>query len=335
MRGNRPSVHTSVNATVVGLSLLLVGCGSIGEPLYPALHIPAPVTDLMVVEQGPNLDFLFTIQNLTTEGLPIKEDGIGMVDLRVGPIPPNGWNVDQWAAGATSVPVPTPEKAGPIQASIPVSKFVGSEVAVAVRVTNSKGKDAGWSAPKMFLVRMPLADPGNFHVAADPKGVALTWTEPGQAEFHVYRKTEQQTRAVLLATTMEPNYVDISAEFGKTYQYSLQAEREGIESDMIGPVTITPIDIFPPAVPSGLVVSAGIGTLELAWNRNTESDFKEYRVLRSVDGGPFAEIARGFEAPAYSDRGVQSGKRYRYEVESVDQDGHVSAPSAPVEIIAP
>lgn len=319
----------------MSFALILAGCGSIGEPLYPALHIPAPVADLMVVEQGSNLDFLFTIQNLTTEGLPIKEGGIGMVDLRVGPIPSTGWNIDQWAAGATSVPVPTPEKAGPIQASIPVGRFVGSEVAVAVRVTNSKGKDAGWSAPKMFTVRTPLPDPTGFRAAADPKGVRLSWMETGKAEYHVYRKTEQQTRPVLLATTTEPDYVDISAEYGKTYQYSVQATRDGIESNMIGPVTITPVDIFPPAVPSGLTVSAGINTLELAWNRNTEPDFKEYRVLRSVDGGPFVEAARGLETPVYSDRMVQSGKRYRYEVESVDQDGHVSAPSGPVEMTAP
>jgi hypothetical protein len=315
-------------------AVALVGCGSIGEPLYPATHIPAPVTDLTVVEQGSNLDMHFTIQNLTVEGLPIKEGGIGMVDLRVGPNPPK-WNPDEWATGATSIPVPTPGKAGPIEASIPVGKFTGSEVAVAVRVTNSKGKDAGWSAPKVFMVRMPLADPTNFRVVADPKGVALSWTEAEKAEFHIFRKTEQQTRPVQLATTMEDNYVDISAQFGKTYQYSLQAMQDNLESGMVGPVTITPVDIFPPAVPSGLMVSAGINTLELAWNRNTESDFKEYRVLRSVDGGPFAEVTRGLETPAYSDRMVQSGRRYRYEVESVDQDGHVSAPSAPVEMTAP
>lgn len=340
----RPLVYARgsewAGGTIVLLAAVaLVGCGSIGEPLYPALHMPSPVTDLMVVEQGSNLDISFTIPNLTTEGLPVKEGGIGMVDLRVGPVPPK-WNVDEWATGATSLPVPTPEKAGPIEASIPVGKFVGGEVAVAVRVTNNKGKEAGWSAPKMFTVQPPLPDPANFHVAADPKGVALSWTEPGwtkpgQAEFHVFRKTEQQTRPVLLATATEPNYVDISAEFGKTYQYSLQAVHEGIESDVIGPVTIMPIDIFPPAVPSGLMVSAGINTLELAWNRNTEADFKEYRVLRSVDGGPFVEVARGLETPVYSDHMVQSGKRYRYEVESVDQDGHVSSPSAPVEMTAP
>src|SRR5579863_1256397 len=219
---------------------LLAGCGSIGEPLYPALKIPSPVTDLTVVERGENLDFVFTIPPLTTEGVLLKE--IGMVDLRVGPSPPNGWNVDEWASGATSVPVPTPDKPGLVLAAIPISKFVGGEVVVAVRVTNPKGRDAGWSTPKVFNVRPALADPTNFQVAADPKGVALTWSASTPSEFRIFRKTEQQTQPALLATANEPNYIDISTEFGKTYQYSIQAIRDMVESDVVGPETITPTD---------------------------------------------------------------------------------------------
>ena len=216
-----------------------------------------------------------------------------------------------------------------------MSKFVGSEVVVAVRVTNPKGRDAGWSDLKTFEVKPPLADPTNFHVAADPKGVALTWSASGPSQFRIFRKTEQQQKPVLLATATEPNYVDISAEFGKTYQYSIQAVRDNVESNVVGPETITPVDIFPPAVPSGLTASIGIGAVELAWNRNTEADFKEYRVLRSEEGGPFVEIARGLDAPVYSDHAIQSGKHYRYEVLAVAQNDRPSAPCAPVEITAP
>ena len=43
---------------------------------------------------------------------------------------------------------------------------------------------------------------------------------------------------------------DISAEYGKAYQYSVQGLRGKVESDVAGPQTITPIDKFPPAVPS-------------------------------------------------------------------------------------
>jgi hypothetical protein len=322
----------NVCATIV-LCMLLYGCGSIGEPLYPALHIPSPVTDLSVVEQGPNLDINFTVPPLTTEGLPLKE--IGMVDLRVGASPPNGWNFDEWARSATNVSVPTPDKPGLVQARVPVSRFVGSDVVVAVRVTNPKGRDAGWSAPKTFTVQTPLANPTNLQAAADTKGVALTWNASGPSQFRIFRKAEQQTQPGLLATATEPSYIDISAEFGKTYQYSVQAVRDTLESEVVGPETITPLDKFPPTVPTELTVSVGIGSIELAWNRNTDARFKEYRVLRSEEGGPFTEIARGLDAPVYSDHAIQSGKHYRYQVLAVGQNDLPSAPCAPVEMTAP
>ena len=319
---------------VCAMALILVaGCGSIGEPLYPALHIPSRVTDLTVAERGDQLDLRFTLPPLTTEGLPVKE--LAGVDLRVGPGPANGWNQEEWAAAATSVPIPVPAKPGPVRASIPAAKFIGGEVIVAVRLSNAKGRDAGWSEFKVFNVRTPIADPRNFRAAGDPKGVLLTWNASGPGEFRIFRKTEQQQAPVLLATATEPNYTDISAEFGKTYQYSIQAIREGIESNLVGPETITPSDVFPPAVPTGLTASVGVGAVELAWNRNAEPGFKEYRVLRSEEGGPFTEIAKGLGAPVYSDATTQTGKHYRYEIAAVGMNGQSSAPSAPVEITAP
>ena len=318
---------------VCAVALLLAGCGQVGQPLYPALRIPMRATDLTAVERGDHLEINFTIPPQTTEGLPLKE--IGGVDLRVGPAPANGWNQDEWANSATSIIVPTPAAPGPVQAMIPVSKFIGKEVVVGARVTNPKGRDAGWSNFKTLSVQPPLADPADFQAAADRKGVALTWNASGPSQFRIFRKTEQEQKPALLATATEPNYIDISAEFGKTYQYFIQAVRDNIESNVVGPATITPIDKFPPAVPTGLTASIGIGTIELAWNRNTESDFKEYRVLRSEENRPFAEIARGLDAPVYSDHAVQSGKRYRYEVLAVAQNGFASVPSAPVSIVAP
>lgn len=315
----------------VGLAMLS-GCGQIGEPLYPALRLPSPVTDLTVLEVGTDLDINFTIPPLTVEGLQLKE--IGAVDLRVGPAP-KPWNEEAWEKTATRIDVPAPAGPGPVQAKVPVGQFVGKDVAVAVRVSNQKGKDGEWSSPKTLAVQPPIADPANFHVAADPKGVALTWKAPGLNEFRIFRRTEEQTAPALLATATEPDYLDISAQFGKTYQYSIQAVRGGAESNIVGPETITPANTFPPSVPSGLTASIGVGTIELAWNPNTEPNFKEFRVLRSMDGGPFAEIAHGLDTPVYSDHMIQSGMHYRYEVEAAGQNGHVSAPSAPVEITAP
>lgn len=317
---------------VVCAAALLAGCGSIGEPLYPALRIPSRITDLTVIEKGNNLDINFTIPPLTIEGLPLKE--IGTVDLRVGPSP-STFSADEWASTATSVEVPTPADPGPVRATLPVNKFIGQEVIVAVRTSNPRGRYSQWSDFKIFDVKPPLPDPKDFHVASDPKGVALTWTASEPSQFRIFRKTEQQQLPVLLATATQPNYVDISADFGKSYQYSIQAFRDNTESNVVGPEIITPVNEFPPAVPSGLTASIGIGAIELAWNRNTEPDFKEYRVLRSEQGGPFMEIAHGLDAPVYSDHNVQSGKRYLYEVVAAAQNGHLSAPCEPVVMVAP
>jgi hypothetical protein len=312
---------------------LLAGCGSIGEPLYPALRIPSRVTDLAVVEHGANLDFGFTIAPLSTEGVPLKE--IGEVDLRAGPGVSNGFSLDEWLKTSMRVDVPTPDKAGPVHAELPAAKYIGQDVVVAVRVKNPKGRDAGWSDFKIFHVEQPLAKPADFHVQATAKGVELAWRAAGTSEFRIFRKTDQQPQPIVLATATESPYVDISAEYGKTYEYSVQSVRGNVESDVAGPETLTPVDRFAPEVPAGLTASVGLGAVELAWTRNTESDFKEYRVLRSEEGGPFVEVARGLEAPTYSDRGIQSGKHYRYEVTAVDEIGNQSTPSMPVEILAP
>src|SRR5579864_3039858 len=121
----------------------LVGCGSVGEPLYPALNIPTHVTDLTAVERGDKIDIRFTIPPLTTEGLVLKQ--IGRVELRIGPSPASGFQPNDWANGAQQIEVPTPAQTGSVQAQRSVQDFVGKEVLVAVRVGNAKGRMSDWS----------------------------------------------------------------------------------------------------------------------------------------------------------------------------------------------
>ena len=309
------------------------GCGSIGEPLYPALRIPSQVPDLAAVERGDRIDITFSIPPLTTEGLALTE--IGSVELLAGPSPANGWNVNEWIAGAQRVDAAAPSKPGPVRASVPAAGFVGKDVVVGVRLSNAKGRFSQWSDFKTVSVEQPLATPADLRVAPVPEGVQVSWNASNATQFRVYRKVGEESKQALLATVAEPSYLDTTTEYGKTYQYSVQALRDKVESDPTGPASIIPKDIFPPRVPSGLTASAGVGAVELAWERNTESDFKEYRVFRSENGGPFAPIAQGLEAPNYSDRNVGSGKRYRYRISAVDQIGNESMPCDPVEVTIP
>jgi len=312
---------------------VLAGCGSIGEPLYPALRIPSRVADLTAVERGSRIDIDFTVPPLTTEGLALKE--IGSMELLCGPGPASGWNEAEWAAAAKRVDVPTPSKPEAVHAAIPADQFIGKEVIVGVRLSNPSGRFSQWSEFKTVNVETPLATPEELRTVAVPQGVQVTWRESGDVQFRVYRKADQDKKPTLLATVAGQSYVDPTSEYGKTYEYSVQAVHDKVESDTAGPAAITPRDIFPPRVPTGLTASAGVGAVELAWDRNTESDFKEYRVYRSEGGASFSVVAQGLEAPAYSDRVVESGKRYRYQVTAVDQMGNASMPCDAVEVTIP
>jgi len=192
-----------------------------------------------------------------------------------------------------------------------------------------------WSNIAILAVEQPLATPANLHAEGVVQGVRLTWIAPNQTSFRVYRRAGEEKEPSLLATSDKPDYVDASTEYGTTYDYYVQAFHDKTESDVLGPQSITPKDVFPPAVPTGLNVSAGVGAIELSWDRNTEPDFKAYQVFRSEDAGPFLKIAEGLEGPSYSDRKIESGKLYRYRISAVDQTGNPSEQSPPVEVIAP
>src|SRR4051812_22779429 len=104
-------------------AVFLSGCGTVGEPLYPALNIPSRITDLTAVERGDRIDIDFTIPPLTTEGLALKE--IGSVELRVGPIGDAPFNLNNWSGAAIRANVPTPLKTGPVHAESPARAFIG------------------------------------------------------------------------------------------------------------------------------------------------------------------------------------------------------------------
>jgi len=322
--------HLSFAAVCV--ALMLTGCGYIGEPLYPALNIPTRVSDLAAVERGNHVDVTFTIPPLTTEGLALKQ--IGELELRAGPNT-GDFEINRWAASAKRIDVAAPAQPGPVQVTVPVEGFIGKEVIVATRIVNAKGRASAWSNVVVLGVEAPLSAPTEFGAKASADGVRLTWSAPGETAFRIYRVAPGETRPALLASATEPQYLDATTEYGKTYIYYVQGVHDKVESDTAGPATITPKDEFPPAPPAGLAAAVSGNSIELSWQRNTESDFKEYRVYRSLEDGPFERIATGLDAPGYSDRKLTSGKRYHYRVTAVDQSGNESEPSSVVEAAAP
>jgi fibronectin type 3 domain-containing protein len=135
-----------------------------------------------------------------------------------------------------------------------------------------------------------------------------------------------------LAESDHPEYVDETTEYGTHYEFRVQGVIDDLHGSAVSDAaSITPKDEFAPAMPGALTAILGVNTVELAWTRNSEKDFRGYNVYRSTDGGPFEKIADLVPSPAYSDSKIEPGKKYRYEVSAVDTAGNESERSTPAD----
>jgi hypothetical protein len=299
------------------LAVLLSACGYVGPPMPPTLDIPITITDFRAWESGDSIEFVFTLPNKTTENLDLTS--VRSIELRMV------------ANGSDSNLVVLPlAKPGPVTGQVPAQMWIGKTIVLAVRATGPKGKASDWSNPASLVVIQPLKTPSTPKPLSVAKGIELTWTGSGP-RYRVFR-AEGNAQPQQLADSDVPRFLDESTSYGTRYMYQVQAIAADNQWSVLSePAEITPTDTFAPGVPDGLSAVSTPQSIELAWTRNTETDFRGYNIYRSVDNGPFQKIASLIEAPTFSDSMIQAGKRYRYTVSAVDLTGNESAQTAPVE----
>ena len=318
-------------AALTALAVVLGGCGFPGEPLPPALNRPTRVNDLAVVERGSNVVVHFTIPKLTTEGLPIP--GNPDIEIRMGEMPPGGWSQAAWEKASERVPYSQIKVQGQsASAVIDASKFYGKTVVVGVEIHGPQGRSVGWSIDNLVLVPA-LPVPRGLAPKNAPDAVQLEW-HAAAPQFRVFRKGPGDADFRQIGTVDKPMYLDGAIEFGKTYQYEVQSIEKSVdkyaESEISEAISFTPVDQFPPAVPSGVTAVPGAKSIELVWERNVERDLASYRVYRNG-----MKIAEGLISPSYSDKDVTPGTTYRYQVSALDNAGNESAQSPAVEARLP
>ncbi|MEO8098152.1 MAG: hypothetical protein ABI811_10660 [Acidobacteriota bacterium] len=288
-----------------------------------------PVVDLRASELGDKLEIAFTLPELTTDGLPLI--GVQEIELLVGP-GGDPFSRDGWAATAQHYQV-SPKGPGAYEHEIPATGFVGQALVLAVRATGRTGRASDWSNYGYLAVGAPLAPPSDVAAANAVNGVALRWN--GSApRYRILRAVPADLPGDLkvLGESTTNTYVDESTNYGVRYEYvvvGLGGEKQ--QSKPSAAASITPADVFAPAVPGVPSVVAGAGSIDLSWTRNGEEDLEGYNLFRATDNGPFEPVASRLALPAFSDTKVESGKRYRYVVSAVDTAGNESARSGEVE----
>ena len=298
------------------LAALLSACGYVGPPRPPTLDIPVTITDFRAWESGENIEIEFTLPDKTTEDFPLTE--VRSIELRLD---------------EKLIALPVSKPGQPVTGQVPAQMWIGKTVTMYVRATGPKGKPSAWSNSATLAVIPPLAPPSAPKPHNVARGVELTWTGTGP-RYRIFR-AEADGQPQQLADSDGPRYLDETIVFGTRYRYLVQAIAGVNQWSVVSEAAeIIPVDTFPPAVPEGLSAVPTPQSIELAWTRNTETDFRGYNIFRSVDSAPFENIASMVEAPTFSDSKIEAGKKYRYAISAVDLTGNESARSAPVEVTA-
>ena len=183
----------------------------------------------------------------------------------------------------------------------------------------------------------------------------LSWAAPSSnggspiTGYNVYRSTSpgQESTTPVATNVTATSFTDSGLTNGTTYYYKVAAVNAVGTSPQSGEVSATPRATVPSA-PSGLVASAGDGSVLLSWTVPTSdggSPITGYNVYRgtSPGGGAATPVASNVASSSFTDTGLTNGTTYYYKVAAVNavgtspQSGEasatpqtaVTAPSAP------
>jgi uncharacterized protein len=370
-------LRTSFDFGVCAFALLLLvlsGCGAPGEPTPPSPPVPAVVNDLSARQAGDGVQLTFTMPAKTIKGERLTEPP--SVEVLRGALKADGSPDNSSFREVYTVPGALVGKYlsdDHIQFADPVAPeetraHPGATFVYRVRTRASKKRTSGDSnSVTVRLFPVPQRIP-TVHAEVTQTAIELNWTPvrqtsggdllPAAPEYHVYRgeldprtydsspkdQSHEKWIAPLaqLAGSEAPDFRDSQFEFGKVYVYMVRSaitvEGNVLESDDSERTVVVAKDIFPPAVPQGLVAAVTSASpsspleVDLSWAINSETDLAGYRVYRSERREDKGELVTPdlLLSPAYRDISVQPNRQYWYRVTSVDRAGNESVPSAPV-----
>jgi hypothetical protein len=360
-----PLQRHTLAASAIAICMMLSACGTPGAPQPPSLNLPDQVADLAAVRAGNKVSLTWTMPKRNTDKLPLKLD----VEVRI--CRREGAGACEPVGGMLTLP---PGKDGSFDDALTPVLASGSPrpLRYFVELKNRKGRSAGLSNEAIVLAGQSPSPIEGFRAEVRKDGVILSWIGQSEAAdaVRLHRKLltppPAKPHQELLAPAPEPSEenllvdpspqvaraIDRNIRLGESYEYRAQRVSrvafEGKTLELAGEFSpalrVDAVDIFPPAVPSGLAAIAtskdgGIETaIDLSWQPGTEPDVAGYIVYRREGDAAWQRISPAqplVVSPAFHDNHVQPGHTYRYAISSIDPRGHESARSAEAEETVP
>src|SRR5580698_6106915 len=363
---------------------LLAGCGAPGEPVERKAPTPTAIPDLAATQQGDDVILTFTLPKESIEGRELKQPPAIEIfrDFQKNPASPAPTSVP--ANPTLLVTIPSAMVAQfDTRRQIRYEDVLKPEdftqhpdtQAVYIVRTRTSPKKVSANSNAAILRVAPAPDPiADVKAEITHQGVVLTWTPPQKsavgpappiALYRIFRHEVNQTTApspapqsaqsqklsVQIGDSPVPPFRDTQAQFGKTYVYTVRSVAQyphlQIESLDSPPITVSPLDTFPPAAPQGLVAvlvpaqGAAPAYLDLSWSISAENDIAGYNIYRSEQEGAPGQKQNPelLRTPAFRDMNTVPGQRYFYTVTAVDRVGNESpagtAASGEVPVEAP
>jgi hypothetical protein len=334
----------------------LAGCAAEAPPHAPRIQLPERISDLKVRQVGRTLRLQFTRPVLAEDKRRLTKP----LEVRIyrdvtpaGVRPPRLFVASKPWASLPARTLSQHSRGGAViyedrLSAQTYSRLLGSTLTFMVTsLTRSFGGHVRVSDPSN-PVRIEVLDVSppiqTLHVRQQPDGVDLGWSRPTRsltgrsiprvAGYLIYRTPIPASGASPIQTTLT-RYLDSDFHFNRTYLYQISAVFKlggtQAESEPSLPVEITPRDIFPPPVPTGLMAVYTGRSVELVWKPDRGTKFGGYNLYRRQGHQPAKRLnPQLLLTPVFSDRTARHGRSYVYWVTAVSRTGHESGPSGSV-----
>ncbi len=200
----------------------------------------------------------------------------------------------------------------------------------------NSARGVGEATPTVRAVTKPEPlPPIGLRLAAQQLGSnRLAWEPNVEKDIAGYRllrmREDSDADSEEIVATLEPD--DIAAEdrdigAGERLSYAVVAvDEDGLESEPSDPMEVESVDY-------GLRAEAREDAIYLHWSPEVQEGFAAARILRlgTFGSDEIAQVPR----EEFADREIKPGRRYRYQVILVREDGSEAPPSKVVEAIAP
>jgi len=209
-----------------------------------------------------------------------------------------------------------------------------------VEAVDNDGNTSAMS--KIASVTTPVPPSAPTGLSATPLStskISLSWqpavTGGLPIQFYQIFSGPSATQLSQIGNATGTTYTNSSLSPSTTYYYAVVSVDTGNDTSPRSLVVSATTPAIP-AAPTGLTASAeSVTKVALSWSEMaTGLPIQSYQVLRGQSPGALTEIAKS-TTTSYTDRTVTAGTEYYYEIQAVDADNDISAPSNEASVTTP